>query len=144
VPPLDYKREGTHTVELSFNSGDRFKESEFEDNTQRLPSNTTPSGCKVLHSDGPNHSNPCVLMFFHLIRQTRGPLLILESRRLHSATCPEVFPSDTSVLLKLASGNAVNTSFIIMTKCSLSYEKYEADFIHSSSQPSPFALTIHI
>jgi hypothetical protein len=64
VPPLNYKREGTHTVQLNSNSGDGFKESEFEDNTQRLPSNTTLSGYRVLRSGGPNHSNPCILVFF--------------------------------------------------------------------------------
>jgi hypothetical protein len=73
VPPLDYKREATHTVEVSSNSGSELKKSEFGDNTQKLPSNTTPSGCRVLCSGGPNNSNPCVLVFFQPNGQSLGP-----------------------------------------------------------------------
>jgi hypothetical protein len=86
VPPLDYKWEGTHIVE------DMSKEG--LEQHRETPSNTSNNGCRVLHSGGPNHSNSCVLMLFQLIRQSLGPLLILGSGRVLSATRPEDFLSD--------------------------------------------------
>jgi hypothetical protein len=48
--------------------------------------NTTHNGCRILRSDGPNHSNSGVLEFFQVTRQSLGPLLVLGSGRVHSAT----------------------------------------------------------
>jgi hypothetical protein len=71
VPPLDYKREGTHTVEDK--SETRPTQALDRERTQILPGNTIQSGCRVLHLGGQNHSNPCVLVFFQRIRQSLAP-----------------------------------------------------------------------
>jgi hypothetical protein len=73
VSHLNYKREGTDTVDEWVPNSHVLRETPSETLGRRLPRNTTHNGCRVLRSGGPNHSNPYVLEFIQLASQIPKP-----------------------------------------------------------------------